>query len=165
MKIYAFSLKFVPKGPINNIPALVQIMAWCRPGDKPLSEPVSLLTHIFFTQPQWAKHGRANPQTWTQANNLWHHGHGGHEHRSSFCDRWVCIITAKTAASKGLALDLWTTLPDNLIPVPGRSDTLTQPPLRAPKSDITSQPQAASQLNIGTQLTSRGQTWHQTNAS
>ena len=39
------SLKFVPKGPINNIPALFQIMAWCRPGDKPLSEPmmVSLL--------------------------------------------------------------------------------------------------------------------------
>ena len=31
------SLKFVPKGPINNIPALVQIMAWHRPGDKPLS--------------------------------------------------------------------------------------------------------------------------------
>ena len=26
------SLTFVPKGPINNIPALVQIMAWCRPG-------------------------------------------------------------------------------------------------------------------------------------
>ena len=33
------SLKFVPKGPINNIPALVQIMAWRRSGDKPLSEP------------------------------------------------------------------------------------------------------------------------------
>ena len=33
------SMKFVPKGPINNIPALVQIMAWRRPGDKPLSEP------------------------------------------------------------------------------------------------------------------------------
>ena len=33
------SLKFVPKGPINNIPSLVQIMAWRRPGDKPLSEP------------------------------------------------------------------------------------------------------------------------------
>ena len=41
------SLKFVPKGPINNIPALVQIMAWRRPGDEPLSEPmmVSLPTH------------------------------------------------------------------------------------------------------------------------
>ena len=33
-------------GPINNIPALVQMMAWHRPDDKPLSEPilVSLLT-------------------------------------------------------------------------------------------------------------------------
>ena len=32
------SLKFVPKGPINNIPALVQIMALRRSGDMPLSE-------------------------------------------------------------------------------------------------------------------------------
>ena len=42
------SLKFVPQGPIDNIQELVQIRAWCRPGDKPLSEPmmVSLLTHI-----------------------------------------------------------------------------------------------------------------------
>ena len=50
-----FSLKFVPKGPINNIPALVQIMAWRRPGDKPLSESVmvSLLTHICVAWPQW----------------------------------------------------------------------------------------------------------------
>ena len=48
------SLKFVPKGPINNIPPLVQIMAWHRQGDKPLFEPmmVSLLTHICVTQPQ-----------------------------------------------------------------------------------------------------------------
>ena len=27
-------------GPINNILALVQVMAWRRPGDKPLSEPI-----------------------------------------------------------------------------------------------------------------------------
>ena len=49
------SLKFVPKGPINNNPALVQIMAWHQSGDKPLSEPmmVSLLTHICVTRPQW----------------------------------------------------------------------------------------------------------------
>ena len=49
------SLKFVPKGPINNIPALVQIMAWCCPGNKPLSEPmmISLLMHICITRPQW----------------------------------------------------------------------------------------------------------------
>ena len=34
------SLKFVLKGPINNIQALVQIMAWHQPGNKPLSEAV-----------------------------------------------------------------------------------------------------------------------------
>ena len=34
------SLKFVPKDPINNIPAMVQIMAWCRSGAKPLFEPI-----------------------------------------------------------------------------------------------------------------------------
>ena len=51
------SLKFVPKGPINNIPTLVQIMAWRRPGDKPLSGPmrVILLMHISVTRPQWVK--------------------------------------------------------------------------------------------------------------
>ena len=51
------SLKIVAWGPINNILALVQTMAWRRPGDKPLSEPmiVSLMTHICFTQPQWVK--------------------------------------------------------------------------------------------------------------
>ena len=42
------SLKFVPKVPIRNTPALVQIMAWRRSGDKPLYEPMmgSLLTRI-----------------------------------------------------------------------------------------------------------------------
>ena len=52
------SLKFVPKGPINNIAALVQIMAWRRPGDKPLSEPmmVSLPTHIWVARPQWVNY-------------------------------------------------------------------------------------------------------------
>ena len=55
------SLKFVHKGPINNNPALVQIMAWRRSGDKPLSEPmmVSLLTQICVTRPQWV-----NPSSW-----------------------------------------------------------------------------------------------------
>ena len=50
-----FSLKFVPKGPINNIPALVPIMALRRLGDKPLSEPmlVGSLTYICVTRPQW----------------------------------------------------------------------------------------------------------------
>ena len=49
------SLKFFPKGPINNIPALVHIMAWRRPGDKPLSEAmmVNLSMHICISRPQW----------------------------------------------------------------------------------------------------------------
>ena len=49
------SLKVVPKGHMNHIPALVQIMVWCRPGDKPLSEPImiSLQTHICVFRPQW----------------------------------------------------------------------------------------------------------------
>ena len=49
------SLKFVPQGPINTIPVLVQIMAWRRPGDKPLSGPmmVRLPMHIYVTRPQW----------------------------------------------------------------------------------------------------------------
>ena len=53
------SLKCVPKGSINNNPALFQIMAWRRLGDKPLSEPmmVSSLTHICVTRPQWVKRG------------------------------------------------------------------------------------------------------------
>ena len=52
MKIHeifiTISLQLIPKRLIHNIPALVQIMAWCPPGDKPLSEPMilSLLTHI-----------------------------------------------------------------------------------------------------------------------
>ena len=54
------SLEFIHKGPSNNIPALVQIMAWRRPGNKPLSETmlVSLLTHICVTRPQWVNEGQ-----------------------------------------------------------------------------------------------------------
>ena len=49
------SLKFVPKGPIDNMLSLVQMMAWRWPGHKRLSEPmmVSLLTHICVNRPQW----------------------------------------------------------------------------------------------------------------
>ena len=51
------SLKFVSKGPINNIPVFVQIRAWRRPGDRPLSEPMMtrLPTHVCVTRPPWVK--------------------------------------------------------------------------------------------------------------
>ena len=50
------SLEF--KGAIDNIPALVQIVAWRRSGNKPLSEPimVSLVTQICVTRPQLAEY-------------------------------------------------------------------------------------------------------------
>ena len=51
------SLKFVPKGTINSITALIQLMAWCPPDNKPISEPmmVRLPTHICVTRPQRVK--------------------------------------------------------------------------------------------------------------
>ena len=59
MKMYdlllEISLKFVPSGPIDNIPALVQMMVWRHPGDKPLSKPmmVNLPMHVYVTRLQW----------------------------------------------------------------------------------------------------------------
>ena len=38
------SLKFVPSDPLNNILALVEILAWCQPDDKPLFEP--MMTYV-----------------------------------------------------------------------------------------------------------------------
>ena len=48
------SLKFVPEGPIDYIPALFQTMTRGGPGNKPLSEPmmVSFPMHICITWPQ-----------------------------------------------------------------------------------------------------------------
>ena len=65
--LITISLKFVLKGPNNNIPALVQIKAWRRPGDKPLSEPmmVRLPTHICVTRPQWVNNCIQSFNLWT----------------------------------------------------------------------------------------------------
>ena len=42
------SLKFVPRRAIDNKPALVLVMAWCRIGDKPLPEPkMTQITDIY----------------------------------------------------------------------------------------------------------------------
>ena len=52
---FNMSLKFVPKSPVNNILALVHIMAWRQPRDNPLSKQmlVRWQTHIGVTWPQW----------------------------------------------------------------------------------------------------------------
>ena len=69
------SLKFIPKGPINNIPALVQIMTWCRPGHKPLSEPIMiiLLTYICITWPQWVNYAKIFHK-WVFSSPTWSPG-------------------------------------------------------------------------------------------
>ena len=68
-------LKFVPKGPINNIPALVQIMAWCLTGNKPISEAmmVNLLMHICVSRPQWVnrRHNNIPINLLLEAINKW----------------------------------------------------------------------------------------------
>ena len=38
--VIQISPKFVRMSQIDNRPALVQVMAWCRTGDKPLPEPM-----------------------------------------------------------------------------------------------------------------------------
>ena len=84
------SLKFVHKGPINNIPALVQIMAWRRPGDKPLSEPkvVNLLMHTCVTRPQRVK----SSTSWRCEIWLLFQTCSFHKHFSHTCSKLVMWV-------------------------------------------------------------------------
>ena len=83
------SLTFVPNGPINYIPALVQIMAWRQPGDKPLSGPmmVRLPTHICITRPQWVNAVYLEWSTWDTNPNTW------------ICERSMIISGTKTSTT------------------------------------------------------------------
>ena len=85
------SLKFVWRSPIDNIPALFQIMAWCRPGDKPLSEAMmlSLLMHICVARPQWV--------------NKFHHIIPLHVHTPLSFKHILCWPKGWTGAQGGLA--------------------------------------------------------------
>ena len=90
-----FSLKFVPGREIDNIPALVQIMAWCRPGDKLLSEPmlVRLLMHICVTQPHSMRYRYARQICFIQ--NSW-----------KFWNKYIQGYYRNVGNSKG-TLDMW----------------------------------------------------------
>ena len=81
------SLKFFPEGPINNSPSLVQIMAWRRQGDKPLSKPmtVKLSTHICITRPQWVNQWR-----WCNHNCITHQNC---MHIYGVCERMILTTT------------------------------------------------------------------------
>ena len=83
------ALKFVPKVPINNIPALVKIMAWCRPGDKLLSEPirVNLQTQLCINRPQWVYQAVAICNTYFLSDNSLLVACSNH-----FCKGVLCFI-------------------------------------------------------------------------
>ena len=57
----SISLKFVPHDPINNILALVQIMAWRRLGDKPLFESI---VDRLPTRSQWVNPSESSTELW-----------------------------------------------------------------------------------------------------
>ena len=65
------SLKYIPKGHIIDILALVQVMAWRRTGDKTLSESMmfSLLAHMCVIRPQWVMGVEIN-YTYTDKHQL-----------------------------------------------------------------------------------------------
>ena len=70
IKIFEFRLKFhwnLFLGAIDNIPALVRIMAWCWPGDKPLSDPmmVNLPTRLYTISSHWV-----NSVQWTMRSTF-----------------------------------------------------------------------------------------------
>ena len=113
------SLKFVLKGTINNIPALVQVMAWRQLGYKPLSEPmmVRLLQHICVTRPQWVtsfwgffkcqtQHLRQLPCSTTTSSNIlslnkqYYSISGPHAYFISATElimwTWLLLITGQT---------------------------------------------------------------------
>ena len=87
------SLMIVPKGPINNSPALIQIMAWRRSGDKPLSEPtmVGLPTHVCVTRPQWVNSLSLIPyQAITLVNQWWLSI--SWTLRKNICEFWIATL-------------------------------------------------------------------------
>ena len=61
------SLIYVFRSPVDNKPALVQIMAWCRRGDKPISEPILtqfIDAYIFGTRGRWVNIDKAGKPPW-----------------------------------------------------------------------------------------------------
>ena len=78
MEMHEFDEDFteaVPNGPINNISALVQIMAWHRPGDKPQSEPMIVYWRIYAPLGLNAITGKVLYIHSLWSNNvIWRHG-------------------------------------------------------------------------------------------
>ena len=92
-------------GPINNIPSLVQIMAWRQSGDKPLSGPmmISFPTHICVSRPQWVN--QFFEGSLPQKNKTRNATHQGNSHRGL---RWVLLVWYPQFSDNALwACQLW----------------------------------------------------------
>ena len=123
-------LQFVPRGPINNIAALVQIMACCRPGDKLLSEPmmVSLLMYICVTRPQWAKiTTKCSLLTYTAPLFVLMHPYN-YKHIRNWMIKLIGYTSPHQGCYNNLSCDLTDLMPDSfLVPIPGYSRQLIAP--------------------------------------
>ena len=95
-------LKFVLRGPINNIPTLVQIKARRRPGDTPLSEPMLVFvpTHICVTRPQWVNHSSS------VITKFWYHIYDmyrmGDPWKLTRCDLIIHLWSSEVTFVKGI---------------------------------------------------------------
>ena len=102
------SLKFVPGVRINNIPVLIQIMARCRPGDKPLSELIMVTQITSFMGPTWGPPGSCQPQMGPMlAPRTLLSGYLIDAHNAvyaSFCLNW--LITLGRSLSNGLFIGI-----------------------------------------------------------
>ena len=86
------SLKFVPKGPINIKSGLVEIMAWCQTGDKPLSEPVLTQVIDVCTRGRWVKYAHNGQCDW---------------HSFGIPEAIIFVIACKFAESRTLYTSPW----------------------------------------------------------
>ena len=130
------SLKFVPKGLTDNKTALVQIMAWCRSGNKPLSEPMVTYFIDAFMRP-------SAPTSWRGTSILMHKNRHsfmvmlllGSLNRENTVHRQLRFISCKAAIILGAAQ--WSDLIDSF--------SSTSNKIRVPYSNM----QDESTVNVG----------------
>ena len=82
-----------PKDPINDISPLVRIMAWCRSGNKPLSEPTVTNDGICVIRPQWVTQNFTDDIfkkafSWMKIVLFWYEFHWNLFFRERSATRW-----------------------------------------------------------------------------
>ena len=106
-------IEIFPTGPSNNIPSLFPIMAWRRPGDKPLSEPmmVRFPTHICVTRPQWVNYPLDN-RFWSKMPHMFCSKRCSVTRNIFLGYYWLQIFYSKWNISCSLRYTIFHTYPD-----------------------------------------------------